>query len=216
MFPSKVISFASEATAGMCFGKKCRTSSGAFGHGLLLLTPCTFGFANPDGIVHLRSSTKTNLAQVEDAKRSKVFTNILQILMQSRAQAKKWNYQIWSGRSKSWQFFQQTNSSRPLSRSDLLSSLLQLSISPPWCSSHSEYKWEGLWILSTKWNTKVSWEQTYYSFPAFLWFAVWSCSVVPFEFPSCGMLCYLGSTLAYLTYPPYSTKPSRTQNSKNM
>ena len=93
---------------------------------------------------------------------------------------------------------------------------LQLSISPSRCSSHSEYKWKGLWILSTKWNTKVSWEQTYYSFPAFLWFALWSCSVVPFEFPSCGMLFYLGSTLAYLTYPPYSTKPSRTQNSKNM
>ena len=33
MIPSKVISFASEATAGMCFGKKCRTSSGTFGHG---------------------------------------------------------------------------------------------------------------------------------------------------------------------------------------
>ena len=65
-------------------------------------------------------------------------------------------------------------------------------------------------------HTKVSWEQTYYRFPAFLWFAPWSCSVVPFEFPSYGMLCYLGSTLAYLTFPPYSTKPSGTQNSKIM
>ena len=63
-------------------------------------------------------------------------------------------------------------------------------------------------------HTKVSWEQTYYSFPAFLWFPLWSCSVVPLRIWSCGMLCYLGSTLAYLTSPPCSTKPPGTQNSK--
>jgi hypothetical protein len=81
MFPSKVISFASEATAGMCFGKKCRTSSGAFGHGLLLLTPCTFGFANPDGIEHLRNSIKTNLAEIQDMQRYPTYSQVNELVV---------------------------------------------------------------------------------------------------------------------------------------
>ena len=108
--------------------------------------------------------------------------------------------------------FSTNKPSRPLSGSDLPSSLLQLSISPPWCSSQVEYNWRGLWISSTP--KYLGSKLTNYKFPAFLWFAPWSCSVVPFQFPSYGMLCYLGSTLAYLTSPPCSTKPPGTQHSK--
>ena len=86
-------------------------------------------------------------ARTEGPKISNVFTNTSDL--DAVKQVKQRNHQIWLGRFKSLQFFQRTNPSRPLSGSDLPSSLLQLSINPPWRSSHSEYNWRGLWISST-------------------------------------------------------------------
>ena len=91
--------------------------------------------------------TRKKTAQTEGPKISNVFTNTSDL--DAVKHVKQRNHQIWLGRFKSLQFFQRTNPSRPLSGSDLPSSLLQLSINPPWCSSHSEYNWRGLWISST-------------------------------------------------------------------
>ena len=99
----------------------------------------------------------------------------------------------WFRRSRSWQLFKQQNTSPPLSN------LLKLLVSPPWCSSHLEYKCTARWISKIKWNTKVSTEELNAVFPLSSNF---SCEVVLFPH---------WITLAYLTIPdmpsdPYYTK----------
>jgi hypothetical protein len=101
----------------------------------------------------------------------------------------------WFRRSRSWQLFKQQNTSPPLSRCDLLSTLLKLLVSPPWCSSHLEYKWTARWISKTKWNTKVSTEELTAVFPLSSNF---SCEVVLFPH---------WITLAYLTIPDMPSDP---------
>ena len=80
-------------------------------------------------------------------QRYQTYSQILQILTQSNMSSKEIIKFDWVD-SRAYSF-QRTNPSWPLSGSDLPSSLLQLSISPPWCSSHVEYNWRGLWISST-------------------------------------------------------------------